>query len=182
MKTKRTLSAAKMIVLVITMLVMAGCTLGQNAPPEPVIGTLQPANNTPIQPQQAGGPTATPLLQVPPTDTPEPELLAAEQITSILLAGTEFRAGFDTTVRVTHGINVSSMSCTYRLVDTGEIGDIGQAVSSTQKDANTIESLFVFQPKAGGTHVITCAGMASTSSGLRAVEKTSDPVLVQAKG
>lgn len=181
MKTKKTMSAEIMILLVITTLVMTGCTLGQNAPPEPVIGTLQPANNT-LQPQQVGGATTTPLLQVPPTDTPEPQLLAAEQISSILLVGTEFRAGFDTTVRVTHGINVSNMSCTYRLVDTGEIGDIGQAVSSTQKDANTIESLFVFQPKAGGTHVITCAGMASTTNGLRAVEKTSDPFLVQAKG
>lgn len=172
-------TAARAALLLLVALIMAGCTLGQNAPPEPVIGTVQPGDG--INPQQAGG-TATPLLQVPPTDTPEPGLLASEQIGSVRLDGTEYRAGFDTTVRVRHGVNVSNMSCTYRLVDTGEIGDIGVAISSSQVDADTIESLFVFQPKAGGTHVISCAGMASTASGLRAVEKSSDPFLVQAKG
>jgi len=173
--TRRIMSQAAL--LVVFLLLMTACNLGQQAPSEPI-------TNEPAQPQDvpAQGATATPLIQVPPTDTPVPQLLPSEQISAIAIDGTEHRALEQVTIRVRRGTAVSSLTCSWTLQDTGQTAPLGAAASSTQVDGNTFEDVFRFTPDTGGTFVVRCNGQAATASGVRIVEGSSAPFTVQQKG
>lgn len=164
---------------------LAACNLGQQAPPEPVEEQLL----TPgvIVPQQEEGgvapeaPTATPLIQVPPTATPTPELLPWEQIQSITVDGTTHRTQEPVTVRVKRGRAVSTMTCSWVLQDTGQTGALGTP-TSTQLDENTFEDVYIFTPQQAGTYSVNCTGIATTTSGQRQVSAVGTPFTVEAKG
>lgn len=166
-------------------LLMVSCNLGQQAPSEPAtltpqIGVMPPAEAggglTP------GGPTVTPLIQVPPTNTPVPELLPSETLGPITVDGTEHRAQETVTVRVRRGTAVSTVTCSWLLQDTGQTGSLGSPISTTPIDTNTVEEVYTFTPQQAGTYAINCTGIALTTSGQRAVSAAGIPFAVEAKG
>ncbi len=172
---------ARVVLLIIVAILMAACNLGQQIPAEPTLpsagGQTAPEGQLP----QADV-TPTPLLQVPPTDVPTPQLLPSEQISAIVIDGTDHRALVAITIRVRRGTAVSSTICNWTLQDTGQTGSLGAPASSTQLDPNIIEDVYSFTPDTGGTFVIRCSGNATTASGVRTVEAASATFLVQQKG
>lgn len=165
-------------------LLMVSCNLGQQAPSEPAtltpqIGVMPPAAGGDLTP---AGPTETPLIQVPPTNTPVPELLLSETLGPITVDGTEHRAQEAVTVRVRRGTAVSTVTCSWLLQDTGQTGSLGSPVSTTPIDANTVEEVYTFTPQQAGTYAVNCTGIALTTSGQRAVSAAGTPFAVEAKG
>ena len=168
--------------LALTSFVLAACTLGQPAPSEPVTTTPQF-----VAPQDLGvtiTPTLTPtsLIQSPPTITPSPQLLPAEQLGPILIDGTAHRTQEAITVRVRVGRSVDPITCSWTLQDTGQTTPLGAPVSTTSIDANTNEKVFTFTPQAAGTYVVNCTGIATTVNGQRPVSAAGTPFAVEAKG
>ncbi len=177
-----------LVVILATLLV--GCTLGQQAPAEPV--DQVPDGGVEVNPMEAGdgagepggvviGPTETPLIQVPPTNTPEPELLPEEQIQAISIDGDTHRTQEAVTVRVKRGKSVANLTCQWVLQDTGQTVPLA-APTSNQLDENTFEDVYLFTPEAAGTYAVNCNAVATTVSGQRAVSLAGPPFAVEAKG
>lgn len=169
---------------------LVGCTLGQQAPAEPV--QQVPDTGVEVVPQDAAGgvneqggavvgATETPLIQVPPTNTPEPQLLPEEQIQTITVDGDTHRTQEAVTVRVKRGKSVANLTCSWVLQDTGQTVALATPTTN-QLDENTFEDVFLFTPEAAGTYAVNCSAVATTMSGQRAVSLAGTPFAVEAKG
>ncbi len=157
--------------------IMTACNLGQQAPSEPISNTPQV-----VMPLDIPTASPTPLIQVPPTATPLPELLPAETLGPITIDGTTHRTLEPVTVRVTRGKSVSNVTCTWALQDTGGQPTPLGTPTTTQLDENTYSDVYTFTPQAAGTYVVSCTGVALTISGQRPVSAVSTPFAVEAKG
>ena len=153
---------------------LAACNLGQQAPSEPTDLTPLP------QPQEVQF-TETPLIQVPPTNTPVPELLPTEELGPISVAGDEHRTQEAVTIRVQAGTAVSNVVCTWSHQDTGQSGQLGTPATNSLNE-NKNELVFTFTPEAAGTYSVNCTGVALTAAGQRAVSAAGSPFAVEAKG
>jgi hypothetical protein len=175
--------------VVLVAFILAGCTLGQQAPSEPLeqqpldVG-VEPAGDGEQPAEQGGavvGPTQTPLIEIPPTNTPEPALLPEEQIQTITVEGDTHRTQEAVTVRVKRGKSVANLTCSWVLQDTGQTVALGTPTTN-QLDENTFEDVFLFTPEAAGTYAVNCSAVATTMSGQRAVSLAGTPFAVEAKG
>jgi hypothetical protein len=158
---------------------LAACNLGQNAPSEPL------NNGETFEPQdigaQEGQPTVTPQINVPPTNTPVPELLPAEELGPISVDGDTHRTQEAVTIRVTVGTAVSNDTCSWVHQDTNQSGALGTpAVNNV--DESTVQKVYTFTPEMAGTYVVNCTGIAVTASGQRAVSAAGTPFTVEANG
>lgn len=170
---------AGLIGAVTVAVLLAACNLGQNAPSEPL------TNGQDFLPQdvnlQDGLPTETPQINVPPTNTPVPELLPSEELGPISVTGDTHRTLEPVTIRVNVGTAVSNDTCSWVHQDTNQSGALGTpAVNDV--DENTVEKVFTFTPELAGTYVVNCTGIAVTASGQRAVSAAGTPFTVEAKG
>ena len=183
---------ARIGLIIIATMALAGCTLGQQAPAEPVTepplvdagGDPAAQGDTGVVVEEGGavqGATATPLIQVPPTNTPEPELLPEEQIQTITVEGDAHRTQEAVTVRVKRGKSVGNLTCSWVLQDTGQTVALATPTTN-QLDENTFEDVFLFTPEAAGTYAVNCNAVATTISGQRAVSLAGTPFAVEAKG
>lgn len=162
-------------------LLLAACNLGQQAPSEPVTQTPAIGGVPQEVPGVDTGLTATPLIQVPPTNTPPPDLLPSERLGPITVDGTAHRAQELVTVRVRRGTAVSTVTCSWVLQDTNQTGTLGTPTTNPI-DADTAELVYSFTPQAAGTYAVNCTGVALTASGQRAVSAAGMPFAVEAKG
>jgi len=185
--TKRSLfqkrSAGKLALLIIVAVLMAACNLGPQSPSEPFTQTPQ------LGPQDAGGggevqvgPTETPFIIVPPTNTPEPQLLESEKLGPISVDGTSFRTQEPITVRVRQGTSVSTVTCSWTHQDTNRQNALGTPTSTTPVAEGVNEVVFTFTPELAGTYVVSCTGVATTINGQQAVSGSGSPFSVEAKG
>ncbi|MBN1312202.1 MAG: hypothetical protein JXB30_12355 [Anaerolineae bacterium] len=167
-----------MMVIVCGML--SACNLGSPVPSDGF--TLTPDYGIP---QDSMGlpptPTETMLFQVPPTATPEPELLPAEKLGPITIDGTTHRTQEPVTVRVQVGQSVSTVTCTYLLQDTNQTTALGTPTTQVIS-VDISEQVYTFTPQAAGTYQVNCTGIALTISGQRAVSAAGLPFAVEAKG
>jgi hypothetical protein len=168
--------------IVVFGMLMVACNLGEQAPAEPTQAGTPPSEFEPA-PQDLGIETPTPtlLINIPPTNTPVPELLPAEKLGPVAVDGTEHRSQEPVTVRVQRGKAVANVTCTARLQDTGEDFPLA-APTSTQVDDNTFEDVYTFTPESAGTYAVNCTGIATTATGPRAVNTAGTPFPVEAKG
>jgi hypothetical protein len=160
---------------------LSACNLGAAAPTEPVLFTTPQFEVDPLD-AQGLAPTATPTLMslIPPTNTPLPQLLPAEQLGPIAIDGTAHRTLEPVTVRVTVGKSVTTVTCTYLLQDTNQSTPLGTPTTKVL-DENRSEWMYTFTPQAAGTYQVNCTGIALTVSGQRAVSATGTPFAVEAK-
>ena len=166
-----------------TILLMSACNLGPQAPSEPLETTPLPAPQDvggEGQPE-AGGPTATPQIEVPPTNTPEPELLPSEVLGPIAIDGDTHRTQEPVTVRLTAGTSVSTITCSWNHQDTGQQGTLGTPTTNQVNEDKT-EYVYTFTPEMAGTYAVNCTGVALTQLGQRAVSAAGTPFTVEAKG
>lgn len=178
-------TARLVVALAVVGLLLAACNLGPNTPTEPAVDL------TPIIPPegQADGSTGLPEqgdagsgeVQIPPTNTPVPELLPAETLGPIAVDGTDHRTQEVVTIRVNSGLSVSNVVCTWSHQDTGQTAQLGTP-TTTAVDANTQQLVYTFTPDAAGTYAVSCTGVAATSYGERAVSASGTPFAVEAKG
>jgi hypothetical protein len=154
---------------------LAACNLGQTAPSEPT--DLTPGF---LLPQDLEV-TETPIIQLPPTDTPMPELLPSEALGPISIDGTTHRATEAATVRVRSGTAVSNVVCTWAHQDTGQSAQLGTPATNSV-DENTNELVYTFTPELAGTYSVSCTGVSLTAEGQRAVSAAGSPFSVEAKG
>jgi hypothetical protein len=170
---------AGLIVMVAVAVLLAACNLGQNAPSEPL------TNGETLEPQdvgaQEGQPTATSPINVPPTNTPVPELLPAEELGPISVEGDTHRTLEAVTIRVTVGTAVSNDTCSWVHQDTNQSGALGTPAVN-EVDASTVQKVYTFTPEMAGTYLVNCTGIATTASGQRAVSAAGTPFTVEAKG
>ncbi len=173
--------AWRLMAMVAVSLLFTACNLGQQAPSEPY--EVTPAQGQPLAPLDTGLPTPTPtlMIQIPPTNTPVPELLPSEKLGPITIDGTTHRTVEPVTVRVRRGMAVSNVSCVWVLQDTNQSGQL-TTPTSTQVDADTFEDVYTFTPQAAGTYSVNCNGVALTLSGQRSVNAVGTPFVVEAKG
>lgn len=173
--------------LLIVSLLLAACNLGeQSGVQEPITQPLETPTTGVVPPLDTGGQpvegaSPTPLIEIPPTNTPVPELLPWETLGPISVDGTEHRAQEPVTIRVKRGRAVSNITCSWVLQDTNQTAPLGTS-TATQLDENTFEEVFTFTPETAGTYSINCTGIATTTAGPRAVNATGTPFSVQAKG
>lgn len=188
--TKRTLlfhdrSVRFTALLVVVALLMAACNLGPQAPSEPFTET-PPINPLDVDGQGGGdaqtGPTETPFIQVPATNTPEPQLLESEKLGPIAVDGTDHRTQEPVTIRVRQGTSVSTVTCSWTHQDTNSQNALGTAASTTAVSEGINEVVYTFTPELAGTYVISCTGVATTINGQQAVSGSSSPFSVEAKG
>ena len=161
-------------------LLLAACNLGPQAASGPLTAT-PPL----VVPQGAGDQlvqaTETPLIQIPPTNTPVPELLPSEKIGPISVDGTTHRGQELGTVHVTRGTAVSNPTCGEVTQDVKQAG-AHDAPKTTPFDGNTGDNVYTFTPAAAGTYAVNCTGIAVTASGQRAINAAGTPFAVEAKG
>ena len=185
--TKRSLfqtrSAGGILLLIIVAVLMAACNLGPQAPSEPFTET------PPLGPQDAGGggevqtgPTETPFIVVPPTNTPEPQLLESEKLGPISVDGTDHRTQEPVTIRVRQGTSVSTVTCSWTHQDTNRQNALGTPASTTPVSEGINEVVYTFTPELAGTYVVSCTGVATTINGQQAVSASGSPFSVEAKG
>jgi hypothetical protein len=170
-------------ITVLAAAMLSACNLGQPAPSEPIDATQSLLVNPQDIQGQGLAPTATwtAIFQVPPTNTPLPQLLPAETLGPISIDGTAHHTQDPVTVRVRAGVSVSTINCTYLLQDTNQTMPLGTPTTQSI-DANINEHVFTFTPQAAGTYQVNCTGIALTVSGQRAVSAAGLPFAVEAKG
>lgn len=159
---------------------LTACNLGENTPSEPFDWTPEFVDP---QDSMGFGPTATPTLifDFPPTETPLPELLRAEQLGPIAIDGTTHRTQEPVTVRVDVGKSVSTVTCMYLHQDTNQSTPLATP-TTTVLDEDVSQYVYTFTPQAAGTYQVNCTGIALTISGQRAVSAPGAPFTVEAKG
>ncbi len=183
----RSRTARLILALAVVGLLLAACNLGPNTPTEPANIDLTPLipegqaegqNGEVIPPADGSGEGE---VQVPPTNTPVPELLPAETLGPVTVEGTDLRTQEVITIRVNSGLSVSNVVCTWSHQDTGQTAQLGTP-TTTAVDANTQQLVYTFTPEAAGTYAISCTGVAATAYGERAVSAAGNSFSVEAKG
>ncbi|NDJ55159.1 MAG: hypothetical protein GYB68_18975 [Chloroflexi bacterium] len=188
--------AANAALLMLALLVLAACNLGQRAPAEPIDGVdteaLGDGSNptVEVQPdpveQDPGVPTSTPIVPEDPnagTGEDTQPTTPNEQIQSVTLEGTDFRTQEPITVRVVYGVSVVNLSCTWLNQITAENGVLSTPDSTSSVDVSTTEALFSFTPQSAGTYRVTCEGDVLTIDGTTTRVSGESPfVTVEAKG
>ncbi len=169
------------MILVGSLLLLAACNLGPQAPPQPVTQEPLGQGGPPVSPLDLPTATETPLIQIAATATPLPELMPWETLGPITIEGDKHRTQDPITVRVQYGRSVSTITCSWVLQDTGETKPL-ETPTTTQIDDNTFNDVYTFTPEKAGTYVVNCTGVALTTGGQRAVSAAGTPFAVEAKG
>jgi hypothetical protein len=163
---------------------LAGCTLGatgQTPGPAATTSLVLPGATTPgqvVQPQQIA--TATVPVAIPTAGaTAAP--LPSEVFGPVTITSTTLRTAEPLTIVLTRGKAVGTVTCLWVLQGTTRQATLSTPVTAT-KDENTITDTFTFTPDAAGTYQINCNGIVTTASGQRAVNVSSQPFTVEAKG